>query len=55
MIESISYANDEKVQHTLKTINHFVQQGNMIILAGINEAAMKTPGEAGEKNNSWSK
>lgn len=56
-IQSISFADDESIQTTLKVINNFVQQGNMIILAGVNEAAMKTPGKTHEKNHSrteWS-
>ena len=54
-IQSISYANDETLQHTLKMINYFVQQGNMIILAGVNETSMKIPSKTHEKNNSRSK
>jgi hypothetical protein len=51
-IQSISFADDESIQTTLKVLNNFVQQGNMVILAGVNEAAMKTPGKTHEKNHS---
>lgn len=54
-IKSISFSDDETVQNTLKAVNHFVQKGNMILLAGVNETAMKVPGATWEKNNSWSK
>ncbi|HMS91308.1 MAG TPA: hypothetical protein PKC87_03755 [Candidatus Absconditabacterales bacterium] len=54
-IKNISFSDDQVIQNTLKAINCFVQKGNMILLAGVNETAMKVPGYAGEKNNSWSK